>query len=146
MVESGAVMPEKWLIVVTVALVFTLAVLAWSDEISDYTYRLKRLIADNPVSRWLRRELRRRRKQSFDPGISGTGGGGGRLDRVGDRVPSGRWRPRGTDWEIAMQIGVSVALLGVGLYVILSKQYAAADTNWAYGTVGTVVGYWLKGR
>ena len=45
-----------------------------------------------------------------------------------------------------MQIVVSLALLGVSLYVILSKQYQSADTNWAYGIVGTVVGYWLKGK
>ena len=30
--------------------------------------------------------------------------------------------------------------------VILSKQYTPADTNWAYGTVGTVIGFWLKGK
>lgn len=36
-------------------------------------------------------------------------------------------------------------LLGVGLYVILSKHYAPTDTNWAYGIVGTVFGFWLKG-
>jgi hypothetical protein len=45
-----------------------------------------------------------------------------------------------------MQITVSLILLGVGLYVILSKQYATADTNWACGTVGTVIGFWLKGK
>ena len=45
-----------------------------------------------------------------------------------------------------MQIVVSLILLGVALYVILSKQYAAADTNWAYGIVGTIIGYWLKGK
>ena len=36
----------------------------------------------------------------------------------------------------------AIVLLGAGLYVILSKQYQTADTNWAYGIVGTVqVGY-----
>jgi hypothetical protein len=48
--------------------------------------------------------------------------------------------------QLIMQIVVSLALLGVGLYVILSKQYTSADTNRAYGIVGTVVGYWLKGK
>ena len=36
--------------------------------------------------------------------------------------------------------------IGRGLSVILSKQYDAADTNWAYGIVGTIIGYWLKGK
>ena len=30
--------------------------------------------------------------------------------------------------------------------MILSKQYAANDTKWACGIVGTVIGYWLKGK
>jgi hypothetical protein len=46
----------------------------------------------------------------------------------------------------AMQVIVSLAILGAALYVILSKQYASIDTKWAYGIVGTVIGYWLKGK
>ena len=49
-------------------------------------------------------------------------------------------------FDLILQILISLVLLGAGLYVILSKQYGAADTNWAYGMVGTVVGYWLKGK
>jgi hypothetical protein len=45
-----------------------------------------------------------------------------------------------------MQIVVSLALLGVALYVILSQKYSSADNNWAYGIVGTIIGYWLKGQ
>jgi hypothetical protein len=45
-----------------------------------------------------------------------------------------------------MQITVSLALLGAGLYVILSRQYTPADTNWSYGIIGTVIGSWLKGK
>jgi hypothetical protein len=39
---------------------------------------------------------------------------------------------------------VSMAVLGVALYIITSAAYAASDKNWAYSVVGTVVGYWLK--
>ena len=50
------------------------------------------------------------------------------------------------DWGFYTQILLSLVLLAVGLYVILSKQYAAADTNWSFGIVGAIIGYWLKGR
>jgi len=43
-----------------------------------------------------------------------------------------------------MQVLVSLVLLAAGLYVILSKQYDAQDKHWAYGTVGTLVGFWLR--
>jgi uncharacterized membrane protein len=67
--------------------------------------------------------------------------------RVEPRDKSVTERKRRQDaWHLYMQIVVSLALLGVGLYVILSKQYQSADTNWAYGTVGTVIGFWLKGK
>jgi hypothetical protein len=45
-----------------------------------------------------------------------------------------------------MQITVSLALVGAGLYVILSRQYTLADTNWSCGIIGTVIGFWLKGK
>jgi hypothetical protein len=48
--------------------------------------------------------------------------------------------------QLIMQVVVSLVLLGVGLYVILSKQYADADTKWSYGIIGTVIGFWLKGK
>ena len=46
----------------------------------------------------------------------------------------------------ATQVIVSFAILGAVFYVIVCKQYASNDTKWAYGIVGTVIGYWLKGR
>jgi len=45
--------------------------------------------------------------------------------------------------RITMQIVTSTALLGVGIYVILSKRYAPADKHWAYATLGTILGFWL---
>lgn len=43
-----------------------------------------------------------------------------------------------------MQVLISVALLVASLYVILSKEYDSKDKHWAYGTVGTLLGFWLK--
>lgn len=45
-----------------------------------------------------------------------------------------------------MQVIGSLAILAAGLYIILSKQYGEADSKWAYGIVGTVIGYWLRSR
>lgn len=45
-----------------------------------------------------------------------------------------------------MRVTVTILLLGGGLFVILAKErYTATDRHWAYGTLGTIVGYWLKG-
>ena len=43
-----------------------------------------------------------------------------------------------------VQIIVSVALLVAGLFVALSPKYEPRDKHWAYGTIGTLVGFWLK--
>ena len=39
---------------------------------------------------------------------------------------------------------VSIVVLIAALFVILSGKYADADKKWAYGAVGTIVGYWLN--
>ncbi len=46
--------------------------------------------------------------------------------------------------SMIMQIIVSLAALGAGLYVILSPHYAD-EKKWGYGTVGSVIGYRLRG-
>lgn len=43
-----------------------------------------------------------------------------------------------------MPVIISLIVLGAGLYVILSNSYAPEDKKWGYGSVGTVVGYWLR--
>ena len=43
-----------------------------------------------------------------------------------------------------MAIGVSVAVGGAALYMILSKHYTGESEKWAFGAVGTVVGFWLR--
>ena len=46
--------------------------------------------------------------------------------------------------DAAMQAALSAILLVAGLYVILSKDYGTTDKHWSYGTVGTLVGFWLR--
>jgi len=42
-----------------------------------------------------------------------------------------------------MQAIVSLAILGESLFIIL---HGFENKHWAYGTVGMVVGYWLKSK
>lgn len=46
--------------------------------------------------------------------------------------------------KLRMQIVVSLTILGAGLWVLLSKNYDEAYIKWAIGTIGIVVGYWLR--
>jgi hypothetical protein len=43
-----------------------------------------------------------------------------------------------------MQVAVSLSLLGASLVVILSGQYDPSIKHWAFATVGTILGFWLK--
>jgi hypothetical protein len=45
--------------------------------------------------------------------------------------------------RLIMQAIVSLAVLALSLFIILTHRFNPA---WAYGTVGMVVGYWLKFR
>jgi hypothetical protein len=40
---------------------------------------------------------------------------------------------------------VTLLVLFASLAVILSGQYDANSKHWAFGTVGTILGYWFKG-
>jgi len=42
-----------------------------------------------------------------------------------------------------MQFAISLLLLGAALWVVLARRYAATDRHWAYGAIGTIVGFWL---
>jgi hypothetical protein len=44
-----------------------------------------------------------------------------------------------------MQPLVSIVILAASLYMILSADFSPQDKHWAFGTVGTVIGFWLKG-
>jgi hypothetical protein len=43
-----------------------------------------------------------------------------------------------------MMVVISVIVLGSSLFVILSKRYDDATQKWAFGAVGTIIGFWLK--
>jgi hypothetical protein len=42
-----------------------------------------------------------------------------------------------------MQVVISLIVLLVGLFTILSKKYDADVQKWAFGIIGMIVGYWL---
>ena len=46
--------------------------------------------------------------------------------------------------RMVMTIIVSLTAFGVSLYIILSPSYTEAHWDWAFGTVGLVLGYWLR--
>jgi len=48
------------------------------------------------------------------------------------------------DWNVLGRLIVSLAVLAVAFYIILSNAYPDAHTKWAFGTVGVVLGYWMK--
>ncbi|HEX4156935.1 MAG TPA: hypothetical protein VHY79_00540 [Rhizomicrobium sp.] len=43
-----------------------------------------------------------------------------------------------------MPVVITVVLLVAALYMILARNYSPQDRHWAYGTLGTLVGFWLK--
>src|SRR5487761_111495 len=45
---------------------------------------------------------------------------------------------------LAMQVIISVGAGIASLFVILSKRYGPKDKHWAYGTVGIIIGFWLR--
>ena len=45
-----------------------------------------------------------------------------------------------------MQIILSVVIVAAGLYIILSRDYTGESEKWAYGSIGTILGYWLPGK
>ncbi|WBS02377.1 hypothetical protein OU994_29745 [Pseudoduganella sp. SL102] len=47
--------------------------------------------------------------------------------------------------QVVMSIIVTLAILAAALYVVLAQQaYSDAHQKWAFGAIGTIVGYWLK--
>jgi hypothetical protein len=45
--------------------------------------------------------------------------------------------------KLVMSSVVTLLVLLSSLYVILAKKYTDADKKWAYGAIGTILGYWL---
>ena len=50
---------------------------------------------------------------------------------------------QGSGSREVMQIIISLVILGASLYIILSKKYDGDVQKWAFGAIGTVIGYWL---
>jgi hypothetical protein len=44
-----------------------------------------------------------------------------------------------------MRILLTLVLTGAALFVVLSKLYGPQDQHWAYATLGTILGFWLRG-
>lgn len=40
---------------------------------------------------------------------------------------------------------ISLLVIAASLYVILSAKYKADSEKWAFGSIGTIIGFWLKG-
>lgn len=53
-------------------------------------------------------------------------------------------KPLKVERRSAMQIAVSLCLLGAALFVILALRYDANTKHWAFATAGTILGYWLR--
>jgi hypothetical protein len=47
--------------------------------------------------------------------------------------------------KTAMQVIISLVLLGASLYFVFSGSYDADRQKWAFATIGTLIGFWLKG-
>jgi hypothetical protein len=44
-----------------------------------------------------------------------------------------------------MQVVLTLALGGAAIWIILATAHGPDDKTWAYGALGIVLGYWLKG-
>lgn len=139
-------MPENWIITGALLGVLLLATLAWLVSQS----RLSRLHeaamyvigeTDRRVGLWLQLYP----EKAAEPGSLGRQGPLGTSDLVVIVEESGS-KKLNSRLVTATQVIVSLAILGAVLYVIVYKQYASNDAKWAYGIVGTVIGYWLKGK
>jgi hypothetical protein len=47
------------------------------------------------------------------------------------------------EFVAVVQVLISGVLLMVSLFVVLSSAYGPKDKHWAYGTIGTLLGFWL---
>lgn len=47
--------------------------------------------------------------------------------------------------RLIISLVVSLTVLAPALWVVLSKRYSPREKHWAYATIGTIVGFWLRG-
>ena len=55
------------------------------------------------------------------------------MSAAGKRAPRAR-----------VPVVLSLAVVATALYIVIARPEAADDHKWAYGIMGTVVGYWLR--
>ena len=49
------------------------------------------------------------------------------------------------EWtRVGMAVFVSLIVLGSAVYIVLSKDYGEPSEKWAFGAIGTIVGFWLR--
>lgn len=58
--------------------------------------------------------------------------------------PPAVYSKRGFNWYLLIRACISLAVLGAALYIIIEGRDSDKSSEWAYGAVGTVIGYWLK--
>jgi hypothetical protein len=47
--------------------------------------------------------------------------------------------------RLTISVVISLIILLAALWVILSNRYPPKVEHWAYGIIGTIVGFWLRG-
>jgi hypothetical protein len=45
-----------------------------------------------------------------------------------------------------MQVVISLVLMVAALLIVLSHAYDSQEKHWAYGTLGTILGFWLRSK
>jgi len=46
--------------------------------------------------------------------------------------------------RLFVAITISILVLLAGLYIVLSSEQPEESKKWAFGSIGTIMGYWLK--
>jgi hypothetical protein len=69
----------------------------------------------------------------------------GLLFGTSNMLPNADVAMRGPLRRLIMQAIVSLAVLAASLFIILTNGFDSGK-HWAYGSVGMVVGYWLKSK
>lgn len=48
--------------------------------------------------------------------------------------------------DLVMRVILSLVVVGAALTVVLSSKYEVGTERWAFGVIGTVLGYWFRGK
>ena len=50
------------------------------------------------------------------------------------------------DIILAAQMGISLLFGAPAIFVVLSERYQPREKHWAFTTLGTILGFWLRGK